>query len=223
MMGARARERERGRSIMGTTAHEGARPRGMASPAPRERERGDGALHNMSAPPRMTITIRPLGGPSPAPASPGEPAVPGGVRCFAHVDLSTLCPLPEDGTKGNGPRGRLRSLLALARRAVGQEETDQEDPARWTLERLEDELRERAARLEPRALGLPAFALVRRSPGRAGDTPAEGDPARALALVTRVSGKLFVGTRSPLVAHLATDTGGFWFYAPWPVADGRPS
>ncbi|HSL82795.1 MAG TPA: hypothetical protein VLF66_08460 [Thermoanaerobaculia bacterium] len=190
---------------------------------PREREAGDGALHNMSAPPRMTITIRPLGGPGPAPASAGEPAVHPGVRCFAHVDLSTLCPLPEEGAEGNGARGRLRSLVALAHRALGREESDPAEIARWTQERLEDELRERAARLDPLALGLPAFALVRRSPGRAGKAPAEGDPGRALALVTRVSGKVFVGTRSPLVAHLATDAAGFWFYAPWPVADGRPS
>jgi hypothetical protein len=161
-------------------------------------EPGEGrALHNMSAPPTMRIAVRPLGTPI-DPRKPGRrgPRLPG-YRGLARVDLEALLRERFPGSGLRGPCQRLAALLLLARGAAPE---DHARLARSRRETLEDGLREAAAQLDPRALGLPAFALVRAGAG--GEGLPEPDPVTAIALLTRTAGAVFVAGRSPRVAGL---------------------
>lgn len=169
------------------------------------------ALHNMSALPTMYITIRPLRGPErDAGAETGRPASPA-LRCFAWVDLDALLRLVLPRLP-RSPGVRLAGLVRLSQVALGQTPATLSTLGRRHPDALRDALRENAARIDARALGLPAFAVVRRA--RDPEGPAEAEPARALALVTRAVGAVFVAVRSPRVAGIEERCEGYGFYSP---------
>jgi len=152
------------------------------------------ALHNMSAPPAMRISIRPLTVYS-SPARAGS-RLPPGYRCLARVDLEALLAQRFPGRPRNGACQRFAALTLLAR---GEPAEGLERLARERRETLEDGLREAAARLDPQTLGLPAFALAR---GEGAGYGPPVDPVAAIALLTRTAGAVFVAGRSPRLAGL---------------------
>ncbi len=149
-------------------------------------ETASGALHNMSAPPRMRLTVRPL-------HPPEGPAAAAGITALGILDLKVF----------GGYSSPLAGLARLALTVSGREPP--EDLDRLPDEDLGDVIVRQAARLDPPSLGLPPFAVLRPT----GETPADppiDDPAVAVALLTRLSGRLFIARRSPHVPDIAKIT-----------------
>ena len=174
---------------------------------------GGRALHNMSAPPAMRIAIWPLAAPV-ALEERVESRLPvPGYRCFARVDLEALLQETCGGARP-GSKRRLAALVLLARGESPHAGASLARLARQAPETLEDELRELAVRLDPRALGLPVFAVARTASGPHGaDGPAVGTAA-ALALLTRTAGQVFVAARSPRLAWLDDPVPVYRYFAP---------
>lgn len=137
------------------------------------------------------------------------------LQLFSYVDpYPLLLGRPFEREWERDAHLRLVRLVALAQEAVlGRRDADTElypcpDDA------LSDRLDELLARMDPVALGLPPFAIVRRVPveGVHG-CGCEEDPARALALLSRVSGSVFVRRRAPDTAVMRIPRMAFAFYA----------
>lgn len=184
-----------------------------------------GALHNMSAPPRSTVNLRPLRL-SPAPIE-GTRAIPGrgpSGRFFARVHLvGLLC----DG-RSHVPRGRdiarsfdgapndlVDAVAILRTRQAGGARVSQARLAcaEMPLTVLHDEFLDRVAALGD--LGLPALLLARPT-NLAVPTPRKLPPLAALRLIAGTAGGLFLRTRSPSGAHLLGSAIGasFDYYLP---------
>ena len=172
---------------------------------------GAQALHNMSAPPTLRITIRPLTV-TPGDNAEGHIPVPG-YRCFARVDLEGL--LQETfGGERPGSKRRLAALVLLARGEPHRGGDAVARLARRTAETLEDELRNLAARLDPRAMGLPVFAVARTATGSSDPGGPAVGPAAAIALLTRTAGRVFVAGRSPRSAWLVEAVPAYRYFTP---------
>jgi len=143
--------------------------------------RGSRWLHNMSAPPRMQIVIRPLGRKC-------ETAAKGTGPLLGTVDL--------EAAKGDG----LSYLLRLVTEITGGPGPLDPEFLEATSEARVDRVLETALSLNPKALGLPPFALAVAGSRESGD--AIGDPRLVLALLTRLSGHLFVARRPPHLLKL---------------------
>lgn len=171
------------------------------------------ALHNMSAPPTLRITIRPLTAPT-AHQESGQTRLPvPGYRCLARVDLEPLLQKRSGGARP-GSRQRLAALVLLARGESHQGADAVARLARRAAETLEDELRDLAARLDPRAMGLPVFAVARTATGPDARGGPDVGPAAALALLTRTAGGVFVAGRSPRLAWLDDEVPAYRYFAP---------
>ncbi len=195
----------------------GARAREAESP------RGGRALHNMSAPPRMRLRIRPLrraetAGPSRDAPAPVAGAAGAGLQLIARLDPEALVRrAPDCGEETDTGQCRLAGLAGLALAAAGLPPVPPAILAQRSREQLLDILREAAARLDPRALGLPAIALVRRVSCEAAGVWSEPDIARGIVLLTRTVGSLFIASRSPRVEGLGAERGCLLFYLPGPL------
>lgn len=160
------------------------------------------ALHNMSAPPRLSITVSPL--------TKGGSAVQGtgaGCRLLGFLDLSFLCGRDWDSLSA---REKLFAALRLARYWPGGRRT----ATKWrTIEAATDELIDRLAAQDPARLGLPRVALARRfSSCPHKRVRRVRSSAVALVLLSRLSGPLFLAIRSPSVEPIVTHRGVIAFY-----------
>jgi len=177
---------------------------------------------NMSAPPRMQITITTLG------RVPGEERVgalndaPPGFRLHARLHLDTLLEHHLGGEGRNDNREwrkalpwrkrlptsheTLRCLVLLARQALDADyrpEAVEFRRLKWTnLEALTDTFIDLAGGLNPHALGLPCMGFIRGLDE--GPSDALLDPATALALFSRQDGALFLAGRSPSLPSLGS-------------------
>jgi len=195
--------------------------------------RAGGALHNMSAPPRITLDIRPLDsdtGADRCPVTGPQPVTRPGIAPLAVVDLDAAIragagrdklpathsewprTLPNAGQRGQRRKvrsKRLRGLVLLARLASGR--TGAVCPVAMTalearcIDSLQDELLALAARLDPIALGLPACALARAWDGESDAGEFVTDPARAVAIFTHSAGGVFVASRAPVLPDLKAE------------------
>lgn len=97
----------------------------------------------------------------------------------------------------------LARLVLITRLAQGQPHQGMTALRRRSHEFLQDELRKGLAAIDVPRPDLPEFAIVcRGEPDDACEVPCETDPARALSLVARVTGSVYVGRREPRVASL---------------------
>lgn len=189
--------------------------------------RGGRTLHNMSAPPRMQLRIRPLrraetAGPSRDAPAPVAGAAGAGLQLIARLDPEALARRAPGYGEGPATGQRwLAGLAGLALAAAGLPPVPPAILAQRSREQLLDILREAAARLDPRALGLPAIALVRRVSCEAAGAWSEPDIARGIVLLTRTVGSLFIASRSPRVEELGVERGCLLFYLPGPPAPGE--
>jgi hypothetical protein len=149
-------------------------------------ETTDDALHNMSAPPRMQLTVRPL-------RSMGS--------CCSGI-RSTLLGILDLEVLGGLGGGSTRPLEALARLALkASAEGSPENLEGFLDEDLGDLIVRVGAGLDPLSLGLPPFAVFR--PVKlSGHGPSINDPSVAVALATRMSGRLFIARRAPHVPDI---------------------
>lgn len=196
--------------------------------ARRERTRGGAALHNMSAPPRTTIEVRPLRARGEDRRKEREASAPGaeaGLVLVTTVSLPVLLgrhfPGYEDAGPDDGPARwhdgeesagepgkraslRLRCLVVLSALAVGapgrHDRQAVEGLADASVEELEAAWLTNVGRLRPEELGLPPFGLVRPapSPGPLGEET-EASLARALAVVSRTGGSVYCASREPVL------------------------
>jgi hypothetical protein len=165
----------------------------------------------------MRIAIWPLRVPVTPGSHGGSWASLPGYRCVARVDLESLLRERFLDQAAASPRQRLAALILLVRGEASQGLTRL---ARSHRETLEDTLREAAARLDPRALGLPAFALVHG--GTTADSLPEPDPVTAIALLTRTAGTVFVAGRSPRLAGLERELAVHCYLVPVPRQEVAP-
>lgn len=145
-------------------------------------ERREDLLHNMSAPPRSTLLLRPR---QPAQDQGGGPAPSAwGLAWFARVDFDACLAARGTPVAGGTGRARLLGAVELARTLAG-EAVAREDLEGFSDEVLEDELLDRAARQVPDP-SLPAMLMASPAEGR---RPAERDPGRLLAFLLHLTGR----------------------------------
>jgi len=185
----------------------------------------------MSAPPRTHIVVRPLRGRMKSKARHDPTSTPGGHGGLHHV--ATLCvdqlirtwfpgyrlcdtdpdtavwvdDRPRERPDVEFDHLRLRCLVLLSRLAVGTRKRITRRSvvalAAHSPESLETEYLDNVAQLDPRELGAPPIGIVRRCGEKTDSHNYEKDPARALALLSRIAGSVFSAERSPvLVDHL---------------------
>ena len=190
-------------------------------------ERGQGSpLHrNMSAPPRMTLNVRTLKG-SVDGVDAAHAGMLAGYAQAIRLDVPALCAhhfealrlrnlrervFPDTGcvVMEAPPEVRHRQLgylvlLARLAQAPGVRIAPHEAAllGKCSDDALTDEFLDRAAALDPRALGLPAFAMAAYWPPGPG---CELDPARAVAVLSRSPGRLFIAAGSPSVPAFEDD------------------
>ena len=185
-----------------------------------------GALHNMSAPPRTRIEVRPLRrdtDPGKESTSTAPPGADSGMTLLATVSLAHLIrrsfPAYRDvGADGQNPvweapdppgesaapcaNLRLCALVALSELALNESEPP--DPkalhrlAGLSVEDLEAAWLDHVRRLRPEDHRLPPFGLVR-PVDLAGleESSLETSPARAVLIVSRSGGPLYNRGRTP--------------------------
>lgn len=184
----------------------------------REPGGGGGLLHNMSAPPRLKITLNPIPAPPRAAGGPvaAPDVLPQGLRLVARVNLDPFRAAVDNGCLGSRRYVAcdLARLILITRLAQGRPHRGLSALSRRSLEYLVDELQRGLLAIDVADLRMPAFAFVCRSAAAQDcDLPCETDPARALSLVARVSGRVFVARREPRAAALREAEGEYRFYA----------
>jgi hypothetical protein len=191
----------------------------------RNAESVSGALHNMSAPPRTRVTVRPLGAVA---NTGGEPAADSADVVRASTGLVPVVAISVErlirqwfpdylDTGRRGPDAtwrdlgrlegkaarlgnlRLRCLVVLSRLAVGEMKRPNRPEifrlADTPVEALEAIYLDNVRRLDPLDHGLPPFGLVQSADGEG--IAWETEPARALAVLSRCGGTVYSAGREP--------------------------
>lgn len=175
---------------------------------------------NMSAPPRSTVTVRPIAlePATPRTAENPEPELPPcGLRLVARICIDELirartpdalarpwraATADTDALRLDPDYRRLLAAVALTRAATGEGRADLHAPrtALPPAEALQDELVANVRRLDGRALRLPACGFFRDGPdtGELRDAPREDDVARALFILCHRYGDLFLRDADPI-------------------------
>ena len=198
------------------TESEKLKPR--ASMVPREPLR---SLHNMSAPPRATISFRPVT--QRAEAQDEQPAT--GLRWVCRIDVpAVFWPLPEGVGRDVAQHADWQQTLEPQRRLLAQalaEEAGLERPGAALAIRVDampaeavlDALRDVALRADPVALGLPTFGLLR--PARGTKSRQSTDRMRlAVAVLARRRGGIFVRAADPLPPASVNEPFDLWTPGP---------
>lgn len=180
-----------------------------------------GRLHNMSAPPRATLSFRPVT-PAPDPVAGGTPAHGSGLRWLFRIDLfNRFWPLPPECPRRDPMEGvdwyqtlephRRMLAQALAEEAGLPEpdETMRRHADGMPADAVLEALRELALRTDPRSLGLPAMGLFRCAVGR---PPPERHPDMrvVVAVLTRRRGQVFLRAADPLPPWEVTRSLDLW-------------
>lgn len=191
------------------------------------REHAAGALlHNMSAPPRMKVTLNPIPATPPIGGS-GETTadvLPQGLSLVARVNLGPFRARVDRNYKGlyEYTAWELARLILITRLARGLPHQGMTSLKYRGHEYLKDELAKGLGAIDVPRPDLPAFAVVcKGQPDPSCGMPCETDPARALALVARVTGCVYVGRREPRVASLLQRAEEYRFYAAAETPGGK--
>ncbi len=169
-----------------------------------ERAAGE-SIRNMSAPPRTSLRIRPYHAKK-ADAEVRENWDAAGLSLRGQMSRDHVLrrPVPECLVSRKkvpwGGKNILAGLVILSWIAHG-EPSEQVRPSlrslmRRTMESLRDEYLEKVSMIQSVALGLPAFGFVRTE---SHCPEPEEDVGRMLALFSRTSGGIFIGSRAPVI------------------------
>ncbi len=171
----------------------------------------------------MEISPVGMGSAHGAETSGGSPRDTLGLHLVARIDLNRLVAAIPDiryEVYRVEPCRRWRTcqLAHLARAASGRRSAKMETLNKRRMDVLEEEILADLHSIDPGAHGLPPFAMVRRLPRdrSADDDLYETDPARAMSLVARLTGNVFIASRSPRLRELFVQKDEYWIYA----ADG---
>jgi hypothetical protein len=204
-----------------------------------------GLIHNMSAPPRLAITIQTLSTCRQDSGSPDDSDVLQGFREILSLDVDGFIEKyfsdyvincsSEGGPNGpawrdyeakaerilNSRHLRLRCLVVLSRLATDKVEwvcrKDVLQLTKASKDELMDEYLANTALLDPIAMGYPAFGLVHRPvKAEAGNWITA---AQGLAIISRVSGDIFLGAHAPFL-HDFEASGRMQFLLTVPVHRG---
>jgi hypothetical protein len=173
-------------------------------------ERGGGAsgLHNMSAPPRSTIAVKPLRCGQDAKASESGLVLVGRFD-LAHAWASVLKADVFLRLAAGGDRmlltrsqGLLVSLM-LARAVDGDlRDADDTNASAASSDAMEDELLGRIANWEHLSLGLPCIAFIEETSDRpdafCSHVPLDPSPARTLHVLAHRRGRLYLRDEAPI-------------------------
>lgn len=133
---------------------------------------------------------------------------------FAHVDLSTLLRELGVGSASDwDERLRLTRLFEFVEGVAPADFARGPDLEGIGREEAEDRLLERMRAIDIAPFALPAFAVVQRCDSAPSARDLVTDPVLALALVSRVSGSVFVARRSPRPGPLLERGTSFRFFA----------
>jgi len=184
-------------------------------------------LHNMSAPPRATISFRLVT--QRAEAEDELPAT--GLRWVCRIDVpGRFWPLPEGVARDIAQLADWQQTLEPQRRLLAQALAEEGGDAQPTVEltarisampaeSVLDALRDVALRADPVALGLPAFGLLR--PARGMKRRSRTDQMRlAIAILARRRGGVFLQAADPLPLSSVTEPLDLW--TPEPAASKEP-
>lgn len=185
-------------------------------------------LHNMSAPPRATISFRLVT--ARGAAQDAFPAT--GLRWVCRIDLpAVFWPRPEGMGRDIAQQETWQETLAPQRRLLAQalaEEGGHAHPASELAAQADampadavlEALRDLALRADPAALGLPAFGLLRPVRGTQ-PRPCTGRMRLAIAVLARRRGGVFLRQADPLPPASVIEALDLW--TPAPAADqGEP-
>ena len=184
-------------------------------------------LHNMSAPPRATISFRLV-----TQRAETEDELPAtGLRWVCRIDVPGLFwPLPEGVARDIAQLADWQQTLEPQRRLLAQALAEEGGDAQPTVEltarisampaeSVLDDLRDVALRADPVALGLPAFGLLR--PARGMKRRSRTDRMRlAIAILARRRGGVFLQAADPLPLSSVTEPLDLW--TPEPVTEKDP-
>ena len=184
-------------------------------------------LHNMSAPPRATISFRLV-----TQRAEAEDELPATGLCWVcRIDVPGLFwPLPEGVARDIAQLADWQQTLEPQRRLLAQALAEEGGDAQPTVEltarisampaeSVLDDLRDVALRADPVALGLPAFGLLR--PARGMKRRSRTDQVRlAIAILARRRGGVFLQAADPLPLSSVTEPLDLW--TPEPVTEKDP-
>jgi len=141
---------------------------------------------------------------------------------FAHVDLSRLLRGLGVGSSSEwDERLRLTRLLEFVEGVPPADFASESDLEAVGREEAEDRLLERMRAIDIAPFALPAFAVVQRCDSVPSAQGLVTDPVLALALVSRVSGSVFVAHRSPRPGPLLERGTSFRFFAAPATSPGK--
>ena len=177
--------------------------------------------HNMSAPPKTTLTFAPLT-PWGKPGIGWEDAITAstGLAFVCRIDLTTL--LPKKHLEKADRDNLLRAALAYAQaEAAGRKRASAAALAAVMtkpIETVADELRDLVSGEPLQAVGLPAFGIF--AGFRDSQRPAVTSLRQAVAILSRRRGKVFLRNSDPIIWEAFADPHmDLWT----PVAPRRPS
>lgn len=199
-----------------------------------------GLIHNMSAPPRSTVSFRPYGLSESTPSTPPPAEKTCGLKWVLRADPDALLRsvLPEvtarmrdlrreglahEQDKAGASRNiarlrglRLAGLITIAAGLAGEESPwDGLAPDEMPVEALQDRLADLAGRLPPAPAWMPAMAIAESlAAGGARSDPGSTDALAVLWVLTRINGRTFDRQGFP---HLPADIakgGAYDLYVP---------
>jgi hypothetical protein len=175
-------------------------------------------LHNMSAPPRATISFRAVAPPVAGSAAHDSGA---GLRWVCRIDIpGHFWPVPDGIARDIAERVLWAETLEPERRLLAQalaEERGEPEPdhalraqvAAMPADDVHEALREVALRTDPTALGLPAFGLLHRVRPALRRERA-GAMRLVLAVLSRRRGGVFLRAADPLAPSPLTEPLDLW-------------
>ena len=171
-------------------------------------------LHNMSAPSRMQVTVRPLAEMDAASQHVKTPIQKGGYQGLTLYTVLNLHRLFVDGFKGypgsipkyysgvNNTHTSLSMLTELALARIRGKNGPVRILKEW-VDRSPEDIEERfislCKEIDTGGFALPVFALVKPLVGKVLSTGVTPDPLHFVSIFCRISGHLFMAGRNPLI------------------------
>jgi hypothetical protein len=173
-------------------------------------ERGGGAsgLHNMSAPPRSTIAVRPLRCGEDTKASETGLVLVGRFD-LAHawatlLDADAFLRLAAGGDRTLLTRRQALLVSLMLARAVDGDLRDADDTSAFnaSIDAMEDELLGRIANWDHASAGLPCISFIEETSDRpdafGSHVPLDASPARTLHVLAHRRGRLYLRDEAPI-------------------------
>ena len=184
-------------------------------------------LHNMSAPSRMRVTVRPLeksGGASQCTETRVQEGGYQGLRLYTVLNLHCLFVEGFRNYPGAGPKHYSRiddtqtllsMLTELAKARLKGMKGPQKILKAWvdkSTEEIEEGFISLCQEINARDFSLPVFGLVKPFTGNLSSTGVITDPLHFVSILCRISGYFFMAGRNPLIPDSVLRHGALGIY-----------